>query len=60
MLTDPSLSCEITDWLNSAIIKVFLHADCQHYALAFITTVNLPMLTAENVELQLTVLLANG
>ena len=60
MLADPSLSCEINDWLYSAIVKTFLHAGCQQHALAFITTVSLPMLTPDDVELKLTVLLANG
>ena len=60
MFADSSLSCEITSWLHSVIIKMFLTAGCEKHALAFIATVNLPMLTTEDVELRLTVLLANG
>jgi len=60
MLANSSLSCEITEWLHSAIIKTFLHAGRHQLALKFITTVNLPMLTTADVELRVTVLLANG
>jgi len=60
MFADSSLHCEVTDWLHSAIVRTFLHAGCEQYALAFIATVDLPMLTTEDVELRLTVLLANG
>jgi len=60
MFTDSSLSSEVSDWLYSAIIEIFLHAGCEKHALAFIATVNLPMLTPKDVELRLTVLLANG
>jgi len=60
MFADSSLNSEITDWLHTAIIEMFLHAGCEKLALSFIATVNLPMLTTKDVELRLTVLLANG
>jgi len=60
MFADSSLYGEMTAWLHSTIIKTFLHAGCDQHALAFIATANLPMLTTEDVELRLTVLLANG
>jgi len=60
MFADSSIHCEITGWLHSAIVRTFLSAGCEKHALAFIATVNLPMLTTADVELRLTVLLANG
>ena len=60
MFAHSSLSSEMTDWLHSAIIKAFLRAGCERHAHAFMAAVQWPMLTAEDVQLHLTVLLANG
>jgi len=60
MLADSSVHCEMTDWLHSVIVKTLLHAGYERQALTFTAAVNLPVLTIADVELRLTVLLANG
>jgi len=60
LLADSSVHSEMSDWLHSAIVKTLLCAGCEKQALAFTAAVNLPVLTTADVELRLTVLLANG
>jgi len=60
MLADWSVHCELNDWLHSAIVRTLLDAGCERQALALATSVNLPVLTAADVELRLNILLANG
>jgi len=50
----------MSDWLHSSIVRTLLDAGCERQALAFTAAVDLPVMTTADVELRLTVLLANG
>jgi len=60
LFADSSVHREVTEWLLSSIVKKFVDAGYAKLALAFIRTTHMPMMTAEDIELRLTVLLANG
>jgi len=60
MLVDSGIHREMSDWMLSTIVRALLDTGCKRQALAFTSAVNLPVTTTADVELRLTVLLANG
>ena len=59
-LLDPCLATTVAPWQHSVTIKALLYQGQQHLALRYVRMRRPPLVTPDDVKLQLTVLLANG